>query len=127
MEKKIVLDKVMAANNEAIKKIEKELVNSIKKENKILVHDAEKKQNEQMQEVMKSKKKEGIDIIIEAFVDLKPNAGISIRKEYARSIWKSELVKVMTAWIDIPKLVNEWKQLKTVKEDLNVISSMQLV
>ena len=116
----------MAANNEAIKKIEKELVNSIKKENKILVHDAEKQQNEQMQEVMKSKK-EGIDIIIEAFVDLKPNAGISIRKEYARSIWKSELVKVMTAWIDIPKLVNEWKQLKTVKEDLNVITSMQLV
>ena len=57
MEKKIVLDKVMAANNEAIKKIEKELVNSIKKENKILVHDAEKQQNEEMQEVMRSKKR----------------------------------------------------------------------
>ena len=45
MEKKIVLDKAMVPNNEAIKKIEKELVNSIKKENKILVHDAEKQQN----------------------------------------------------------------------------------
>ena len=57
MENKIVLEKAMAANNEAIKKIEKELVNSIKKENKILVHDAEKQQNEEMHEVMKSKKR----------------------------------------------------------------------
>ena len=62
-------------------------------------------------------KNEGVDIIIKSFVDLKPGA---------RSIWKVEIVKVMTAWIDIPKLVNEWKRLKTVKEDVNVISSMQL-
>ena len=45
MENKIVLEKAMAANNEAIKNIENKLVNSIKKENKILVHDAEKQQN----------------------------------------------------------------------------------
>ena len=90
------------------------------------MHDAEKQQIRKCRKLLKVKR-EGIDIIIEAFVDLNPNAGVFIWKEYARSIWKSELVEVMTAWIDIPKLVDEWKQLKTVKEDLNVISSLQLV